>query len=128
MGRVNKYVKEGDVVLISGLYGDDVGFANNKLGYIKEIISIAHGVSLQVAAYIQIDQNTAVPVNFLYLYNTKTLYGIDDILLDPTFMTRYLKAKKTTHIGFITDTSGNNNLFIFDENNQKYIFTISTLN
>lgn len=128
MGRVNKYIKEGDTVLISGLYGDDVKFANNKLGYIKQIMTLTHGISLNFAANIQIDINNAVPINFLYLYNLKTLYGIDEILLDSTFMSRYLKAKKTTHIGFITDNYGNNSAFIFDKNNQRHIFTISTLN
>lgn len=128
MGRINKYVKEGDVVLISGLYGDDIKFANNKLGYIKQIMTLTHGVSLNFAAYIQLELDIAVPVNFLYIYNIKTLYKIDDILLDPTFMVRYLKAKKSTHVGFITDATGNNNLFIFDVNNKKHIFTISTLN
>ena len=128
MGRVNKYIKEGDTVLISGLYGDDVKFANNKLGYIKQIMTLTHGISLNFAAFIQIDINNAVPINFLYLYNLKTLYGVDEILLDNTFMGRYLTAKKATHIGFITDNYGNNIAFIFDKNNQRHIFTISTLN
>lgn len=128
MGIRNKYIKEGDTVLISGLYGDDIKFANNKLGYIKQIMTLTHDISLKLAAFIQIDIDNAVPINFLYLYNLKTLYGIDEILLDSTFMNRYLTAKKTTHIGFITDNYGNNNAFIFDVNNGKHIFTISTLN
>jgi len=128
MGIVNKYIKEGDTVLISGLYGDDVKFANNKLGYIKQIMTMTHGISLNFAAFIQIDMNNAVPINFLFLYNLKTLYGVDKILLDSTFMSRYLKHKKANHIGFITDNGGNNNAFIFGEDNQKHIFTISTLN
>ena len=118
---INKYVKEGDVVLISGLYGDDVKFANNKLGYIKQIMTLTHGVSLNFAAFIQIDTNNAVPVNFLFLYNIKTLYGIDEILLDSTFMSRYFKAKKATHVGFITDNSGNNDAIILDDGDFNFI-------
>ena len=49
MGRVNKYIREGDTVLISGLYGDDVKFANNKLGYIKQIMTLDNTLSLNFA-------------------------------------------------------------------------------
>lgn len=128
MGRVNKYIKEGDVVLISGLYGDDVKFANNKLGYVKEIMTITHGVSLNFAAFVLLDLNIGVPVNFLYLYNIKTLEGVDEILIDTTFIPRYLKSKKAQQLSFVQDTTGNHNLMVFGVNKQINIFTISTLN
>jgi hypothetical protein len=128
MGRVNKYVKEGDVVLISGLYGNDVNFANNKLGYIQQIMTVPNNGSLNFAANVQLDLNTLLPINFVFLYNIKTLHTIDDILLDPTYLSRYLIAKKSVHNGFIADGNGNNSAFIISKDNSRHILTISTLN
>ena len=93
----------GDTVLISGLYGDEVKFANNILGYIRQIVTIG-GLDFNFAAYIQLDNRIGgfVPINFLYLYNLKTLTSVDNILTDNTFMSRYLKAKKSVHNGFMT--------------------------
>ena len=128
MGRVNKFIREGDVVLVSGLYGDDVKIYNNKLGYVKHIVLLNNPVSLDYAAYVTLDLKTTVPINLLFLYNIKTLATFDEILLDSTFLGRYLKAKKSIHNGFNIDNTGNHNAIIFSKNGAKNIFTISTLN
>lgn len=128
MGRVNKLIKAGDVVLIAGLYGDDVNFANNKLGYVQQIMTMENAGGLNFAAKVQLDLNTLLPINFVFLYNTETLKGVDNILLDSTFVNKYLKAKQSKHVGFITDGNGNNSAFIFGGDDTKHVFTISTLN
>ena len=74
------FIKEGDKVLIAGLYGDEMKFVNNKLGYVKHIVLINHLVSLSLAAHVQITPMMALPLNFLYLYNTKDLLEFDELL------------------------------------------------
>jgi hypothetical protein len=125
---MNKYIKEGDTVLISGLYGDDVSFANNKLGYVKQVFTMSNPVSFNFGAQVQLNEKHLIPINFLYLYKINTLEGIDPILLDKTFITRYLKSKKMVTYVFISDIDEIRHLLIFSENNTKHFLTISTLN
>jgi hypothetical protein len=123
-----KLIKEGDKVLIAGFYGDEMNFVNNKLGYVKNIILIDHLVSLSLAATIQITPMVALPLNYLYLYNTKDLLEFDELLMSSQFLPKFLQLKKIKEVIFNVDSEGNHIALCKSDNNIAHYLAISTLN
>lgn len=121
-------LKAGDFVLIGGLYGDDVNFVNGHLGYIEQVFTMPNPVSYTKGAKVRINENVVVPLNFLFLYNLRTLFTFDNSLFDDNYVANHIKNKKIIHTGFTVGNEGNHYAMLFDVNHERHLHTISTLN
>lgn len=122
------YIQVGDTVLIAGFYGDEMRFVNNKLAYVNHIVLINNIASLNYAAHVQVTPMLKVPVNFLYLYNTKNLFSIDKRLVNNTFFTEFAKNKELDGIGFTVNNEGDHAALCNETNGKLHYLTISTQN